>query len=155
MIYWLTGQPSHGKTTLAKKLVNFYQLNNKKLFHVDGDDLRKLTINKDYSKEGRMDNVKSAQKIAHFLHNEGYDVVVSLISPYRSQREELKKILNDEIIEFYVHTSESRERDNYKVVDYEPPLENFIDIDTTIDDPNISFSKILKIINEKLYNKNK
>lgn len=148
MIYWFTGQPSHGKTILAKKLVDYYEKEfNKKLFHVDGDNLRALTLNKDYSEQGRIDNVRGAQKIAHYLHNEGYDVVVSLISPYRWQREELKQLLMDRIIEFYIHTTEPRERDQNRVQNYEQPLDNFIDIDTTIDTPEQSFNKILQHIN--------
>ena len=83
MIYWFTGQPSHGKTVLAGMLVAEHQKLGKKLFHVDGDNLRALTLNKDFSEQGRIDNVRGAQKIAHYLHNEGYDVVVSLVSPFR------------------------------------------------------------------------
>lgn len=147
MIYWFTGQPSHGKTVLATKLIDYYNQQEKKIFHVDGDNLRALTLNKDYSEQGRIDNVRGAQKISHYLHNEGYDVVVSLVSPYRWQREELKSVLKENIIEFYIHTTEPRERDHFKVENYEQPLENYIDIDTTEDTPNQSFEKILKIIN--------
>jgi adenylylsulfate kinase-like enzyme len=146
MIYWFTGQPSHGKTVLANKLIEYYKKNNKNIFHVDGDNLRALTLNKDYSEQGRIDNVRGAQKIAHYLHNEYYDVVVSLVSPYRWQREELKNVLGSNILEFYVHTTEPRERDHFKVENYEAPLENFIDIDTTEDTPDQSFEKILKTI---------
>lgn len=147
MIYWFTGQPSHGKTVLAKMLIKHHNeivSPHIKMFHVDGDNLRSLTLNKDFSEQGRIDNVRGAQKIAHYLHNEGYDVVVSLVSPYRWQREELKSMLKDKIIEFYVHTTEPRERDSFRVENYEPPLENFVDIDTTEDTPEQSFEKILK-----------
>ena len=47
MIYWFTGQPGAGKTTLAKHLVNYFENNN--VIHVDGDDLRDIFQNKDYS----------------------------------------------------------------------------------------------------------
>ena len=43
MIYWFTGQPCAGKTTLAKKLHRIKP----NAFMIDGDDLRDLTINKD------------------------------------------------------------------------------------------------------------
>jgi len=46
------------------------------------------------------------------------------------------------IIEFYVHTSESRERDNFKAVAYTAPFENFVNIDTTHDTPEQSFKKV-------------
>lgn len=146
MIYWFTGQPSHGKTVLAKLLKERIENSNKKIFHIDGDDLRNLTLNKDYSEQGRIDNVRGAQKIAHYLHNEGYDVIVSLISPYRWQREELKKHLKENIIEFYIHTSEPRERDSFRVENYEEPIENYVDVDTTNDKPEESIEKILQKI---------
>jgi adenylylsulfate kinase-like enzyme len=147
MIYWFTGQPSHGKTVLANKLIEKYNQDGKKIFHVDGDNLRALTLNKDYSEQGRIDNVRGAQKIAHYLHNEGYDVVVSLVSPYRWQREELKTAVGEGIKEFYINTTEPRERDQFRVENYEAPLENFTNIDTTKDTPEQSFEKILSVIN--------
>ncbi len=146
MIYWFTGQPSHGKTTLAKILVSNLKLMNRKVFHIDGDNLRALTLNNDYSKQGRLDNVTGAQKIANYLHNERYDVVVSLVSPYREQREEFKKHIGKHIVELYVHTDEVRERDNFKSLDYECPLENFIDVNTTGVTPKESINKILWLI---------
>jgi len=144
-VYWFTGQPSHGKTVLAKMLKEELQKYGQ-VFHIDGDDLRALTLNADFSEQGRKDNVKGAQKIAHYLHNENYTVVVSVIAPYRSQREELKTALGADLVELYVHTTEPRERDHFRVENYEPPLENFIDVDTTDDTPEQSILKILKSI---------
>ena len=144
-VYWFTGQPSHGKTVLAKLLKEELQKYDR-VFHIDGDDLRALTLNKDFSEQGRIDNVKGAQKIAHYLHNEDYTVVVSVIAPYRWQREELKTMLGVDLVELYVHTTSPRERDHFSVKDYEAPLENFIDVDTTDDTPEESFAKILKLI---------
>ena len=46
MIYWLTGQPGAGKTVLAKKLYDETFMS----YHIDGDDLRELTKNKNYVK---------------------------------------------------------------------------------------------------------
>jgi len=139
MIYWLTGQPGAGKTVLAKMLHSNRLLD----FHIDGDDLRELTNNKNYGIEGRVQNVATAQKIAHYLHNQGRNVVVSLVSPYIDQREEFKQMLGDELVEIYVHTSEERGREQYHVKGYQPPLNNFIDVDTTHDEPEESYRKII------------
>ena len=62
MIYWFTGQPGHGKTVLAKELIKI--LNNG-AFHIDGDHLRGIFDNKDYSESGRRKNIDLAQKISH------------------------------------------------------------------------------------------
>ena len=144
-VYWFTGQPSHGKTVLAKLLKEELEKYGE-VFHIDGDDLRALTLNVDFSEQGRKDNVRGAQKIAHYLYNLDYTVVVSVIAPYRWQREEFKTMLGADLIELYVHTTELRERDHYKLPNYEAPLENFIDVDTTDDTPEESIAKILKLI---------
>lgn len=143
MIYWFTGQPAHGKTVLAnmlkEKLPNAYR--------IDGDEMRELFTNKDYTINGRVVNVGTAQKIAHYLHNQGHDVIVSLVAPYIDQREDFKKLLGEDIKEIYVHTSEPRQRDHFKAIAYVAPQENFIDIDTTKDSPVESFTKLVKELN--------
>lgn len=129
MIYWFTGQPGHGKTTLAIALIAHLRAQGTEAFHVDGDDLRALTSNADYSRAGREANIRRAQTIAHYLQNQGRTVVVSLVAPYRDIREELKA--HAEVTEVYVHTTEQRGREDRHAADYEAPLKNFIDIDTT------------------------
>ena len=143
MIYWFTGQPAAGKTTLARMLDHHITSS---VYLIDGDDMRELFSNKDYSIKGRVENVETAQRIAHYLHNQGQDVIVSLVSPYIDQREDFKKLMGNNLKEIYVHTSEARERDHYKVTAYVAPQENFIDIDTTIDSPVESLKKILDAI---------
>ena len=139
MIYWFTGQPAAGKTILADLLKNKFG----RAFRIDGDEMRELFTNKDYTIEGRVKNVGTAQKISHYLHNQGVNVIVSLVSPYIDQIEDFKKLLGDGIKEIYVHTSEARERDHFKAISYIPPKDNFIDIDTTTDTPEQSLKKIL------------
>ena len=144
MIIWLTGQPGAGKTVLAKLLIENLVAD----FHIDGDDLRALTANKNYGIKGRIENVGRAQTIAHYLHNVTEDVVVSLVSPYIDQREEFKTLLGDNITEIYVHTTEPRERDHYHVKNYQAPQENFLSIDTTEDTPEDSLEKIMDYLRE-------
>lgn len=148
MIYWFTGQPAHGKTVLANMLQeyidNSYKSFWKKSYRIDGDDMRELFSNKDFSIKGRVENVSTAQKIAHYLHNQDKDVIVSLVAPYIDQREDFKALMGANIKEIYVHTSEPRERDHFKAIAYVAPQENFIDIDTTEDTPAESFAKLLE-----------
>ena len=132
-VIWFTGQPGSGKTTLAKrfiedKLIGFMKIQPVRIVHIDGDDLRDIVDNKDYSEKGRRENINLAMNLARFMDNKGFIVIVSLVSPYRDQREELKMERN--IGEFYLHTTEIRGKEDYFVEDYEPPLYNFTDIDT-------------------------
>ena len=140
MIYWLTGQPGAGKTTLAKYLVEYFPKD--EVTHVDGDDLRDIFKNKDYSITGRRLNIQRAQYIAQFMHSKGHNVIVSLVSPYRDQREAFK--FSTSVVEIYVHTTEVRGREQNFAEEYEPPLENFIDIDTTIKNETDSYYELLK-----------
>jgi len=140
MIYWFTGQPGAGKTVLAK-LLELHLQNN--VFHIDGDDLRDLIQNKDYSKEGRIKNIELAQSIAKYLHNKNNDVVVSLVSPYLEVRERFKQNMGDDIIEIYVHTTDIRGREQFHVSDYDVPTSNFISIDTTGNTDTESFKYLL------------
>jgi adenylylsulfate kinase-like enzyme len=146
MIYWFTGQPCAGKTVLA----NMLKKEKPRAFRIDGDDMRELFSNKDYSINGRVINVGTAQRIAQYLNNQGKDVIVSLVAPYIDQREDFKALMGDQIVEFYVHTTEPRERDHFKAIAYTPPLTNFVDIDTTQDTEEQSFEKVLKSIHQQI-----
>jgi adenylylsulfate kinase len=143
MIFFFTGQPHAGKTTLAKHLKTALTLRNpvKLVYMVDGDDLRRIINNKDYSEQGRRINIGQAIAIAKYLDDANYDVIVSLVSPYKDLREELKA--SADVVEIYVHTTDVRGRENFHVKDYEPPTENFIDIDTTGVDELISLNELL------------
>ena len=60
MIYWFTGQPGAGKTTLAKALKENLEMQNlKEVVHIDGDDIRAIFNNKDYSRAGREKNIRN------------------------------------------------------------------------------------------------
>lgn len=142
MIYWFTGQPGHGKTTLAKAMLAHLKTQGTEAFHVDGDDLRTLTTNTDYSRRGREENIRRAQLLAHYLQSKGHTVVVSLVAPYRAIREELKA--SADVTEIYVHTTETRGREEKHAADYEAPLSNFIDIDTTGKSVESSLNEVLK-----------
>jgi len=145
MIYWFTGQPAAGKTTLAKLLIEYLSKSNKKIFHIDGDDIRNIFNNQDYSEVGRRKNIQTAQEISQFLSYKGNDVVVSLVSPYKDQREEFKNKI--EVIEIYVYTSDNRGKNNFHVENYQAPLENFISIDTTNISELESLNQIILKIN--------
>ena len=87
---WLFGLPCSGKTTLAEGLIG------PKTVHLDGDYLRD-TLNSDlgFSKADRTENLRRAAGVARALNDQGFDVVASFITPYRSQRELIAAELED------------------------------------------------------------
>jgi len=149
MIFWITGQPGAGKTSIANKLweLSCKEYGTESIERIDGDDLRDLIQNKDYSKKGRLYNVDIAQKLSHYLHNSGKIVFVSLVSPYLKQREEFKKLLGDKILEIYVHAEEDRPRAEYKIKDYQKPISNYIDLNTTGKTVEESIEELKKQLN--------
>ena len=133
MVLWFTGQPGSGKTTLTNrfiedKLIGFMKIQPVRIVHIDGDDLRDVLDNKDYSEKGRRKNIQFAIDMTKVLDDKGFIVIVSLVSPYRDMREKLKS--NRNIAEFYLHTTDIRGKEDYFVEDYEPPLHNYVDINT-------------------------
>ena len=128
-----------------------YNNPNRKVYQVDGDDLRAITNNKDYSEQGRRKNIETAHAIAKYLQKQSElnDIIISLVSPFRDLREQLKSKYN--CYEFYIHTTQIRGREEFYVADYEQPLENFIDIDTTESDELTTMNEILEALNFKYF----
>jgi adenylylsulfate kinase len=122
MIIWFYGQPGSGKTTLAKELMTSIDA-----IHIDGDEIREVFQNKDYSKEGRMKNLTLINNIVRFLDYKNNNVIVSVVSPFKEVRDQ---ILDLDVKYFYVHTSEIRGREQNFAQDFEI-TESDIKLDTT------------------------
>lgn len=151
MIYNFIGQPHAGKTTLAKHLKNVLETNyhqmqlDKKCILVDGDNLREILNNKDYTEDGRRHSVNQAYNIAKFLDlDTPFDVIISVVSPFLDLRERLKK--EADVIEIFVHTTDIRGREKFHVPYFEAPMRNFIDIDTTNIDAFTTMNELMNKI---------
>jgi len=114
MIYMITGQPGTGKTTLAQSMRQAGMVD----MIIDGDHLRSLT-NPGYDREGRLKNVDRAHSIAIYLHNQGLNVAISLVQPYKEQRDLLKS-RGSHVVEIYMKEHYGV-RKGFWVEDYEPP----------------------------------
>ena len=85
MVIWITGRRHSGKTTLARRLAK--QLDAEVL---DGDEVRALCENADYSDLGRELNQRTIAQRALELERQGKNVIVACISPKLALRQELQ-----------------------------------------------------------------
>jgi adenylylsulfate kinase len=100
---WLLGLSGAGKTTLANAIAD--KLSRHKVKVLDGDILRKgVNNNLGYSIEDRFENVRRTAEIAKLFIDEGYWVIVALITPLEVMRQNNRKILGQNYIEIFIDT---------------------------------------------------
>jgi adenylylsulfate kinase-like enzyme len=135
-IYWLTGQSGSGKTTIANRLKYWLAADKKnwrKSVHIiDEADLKNKFTEESYA--------IMAFYIARFLSEKGDDVIVSVQSPNREEREKFKS--QTKLLEIYCHTKSRQININ---PDYEHPLQTFVDLDTS-SDVDTTFKKLIRLI---------
>jgi len=134
MIVVFFGQPCSGKSTLAKELQKEFFLKRRTAPIVDGDDIRNIFNNTDYTKEGRIKNLNRISDISIFLANQYENAIVSAVYPYMESREYLEQNSNKKILWVYLTYNEARGREQYHVKDFDIPLletSNLIVLNTT------------------------
>jgi adenylylsulfate kinase-like enzyme len=148
-LYWFTGQPGSGKTTLAqllKKKLELLHNGKQKVVILDGDEIRDLFNNKDYSKLGRMHNVGLVQNCCRFLVKNDIITIVCMVSPFAKQRGEIVQELDG--VEIFVECIEERGREMFHVDYFEQPsyTNNYrsININTSFKTDDQSFEVLWK-----------
>jgi adenylylsulfate kinase len=102
---WLTGLPSAGKTTIARAVEKRLLDEGRKVEVLDGDVVRThLTKGLGFTREDRDENVRRIGFVANLLSRNGVTVLASVISPYRSVRDELRELHQGRFVEVYVST---------------------------------------------------
>jgi len=146
MILVLFGQPHSGKSTIANEILK----QTSTFINIDGDKLRELFVNKDYSKEGRIKNLNRASDIAHFLNSLRNNVILSLVYPYKETRDHLNSLTKD-VIWVHLYYSGERGREAYHVQDFDIPTddEHVLNLNTSM----FSVEKCLILIDEYVHSK--
>jgi adenylylsulfate kinase len=168
---WFTGLPSAGKSTIADILTPELRKRGVKVEIFDGDVVRtNLSKGLTFSKEDRDINIRRIGFVCDLLTRNGVNAISAAISPYRSVRDENRKLVESNggaFIEVYVSTpvEECEKRDvkglyakaragqlkGFTGVDdpYEAPLKPEIEIKTQAENPQASAQRILSYLETK------
>jgi bifunctional enzyme CysN/CysC len=91
MTVWLTGLSASGKSTVAVELERRLVASGRPAYLLDGDNLRHgLNADLGFGAEDRAENVRRVGEVARLFADAGLVAVVSLISPYRADRERVR-----------------------------------------------------------------
>jgi adenylylsulfate kinase len=105
-LIWFTGLSGSGKSTLAVQLEAQLHALGYKTYLLDGDNIR-AGINKDlsFTDEGRVENIRRIGEVSKLMLDAGVVVLSAFISPFNSDREQVKQIIGTEnYIEVFVDT---------------------------------------------------
>ena len=106
-VLWFTGLSGSGKSTISNGLEVKLNDNNIRTLILDGDNIRSgLNKDLDFSDLSRSENIRRVAEVSKLLMDAGTVVLASFISPFKKDRELVKKIIGGpHYIEIFVNTS--------------------------------------------------
>jgi len=169
---WYTGLSGSGKSTIAVCVEEQLFERGIKTYILDGDNVRHgLNKNLGFSPEDRAENIRRIGEVSKLFADAGVVVMTAFISPYREDRDNVRKSLKDgEFVEVFVsasiETCENRDpKGLYKKArageikeftgisaPYEEPLKPELVINTTEEtDVEKNAEKVLRYLKENGY----
>ncbi|WP_337846551.1 sulfate adenylyltransferase subunit CysN [Sphingomonas sp.] len=114
-LLWFTGLSGSGKSTIANLVEKKLHALGKHSFLLDGDNVRH-GLNKDlgFSDADRIENIRRVGEVAKLMCDAGLIVLTAFISPFRAERELVRRMLPEgEFFEIFVDTplEEAERRD--------------------------------------------
>lgn len=103
LILWFTGLSGSGKSTLADLVEQGLYERHVHTMLLDGDNIRHgLNSNIDFSPEGRKENIRRIGEVSRLFLDAGIVVITAFISPYREDREMVRKLAGEDFVEIFV-----------------------------------------------------
>jgi bifunctional enzyme CysN/CysC len=105
-VLWFTGLPGAGKSTVANVVERMLNQLGCHTYLIDGDNIRG-GLNRDlgFTEADRVENVRRVAEVARLFADAGLIAIVSLISPYRSDRLMARERIGEgEFVEIFVDT---------------------------------------------------
>ncbi|WP_114227415.1 MULTISPECIES: sulfate adenylyltransferase subunit CysN [Sphingomonas] len=165
-VVWLTGLSGAGKSTIANLVEKRLHALGRHSFLLDGDNVRH-GLNRDlgFTETDRIENIRRVGEVAKLMADAGLIVVTAFISPFRAEREMVRRMLPEgEFLEVFVDAplSVAEERDpkglyakarsgalkNFTGIDspYEAPERPDLRIDTTAMSPEDAAEAIVEAV---------
>ncbi len=166
VIVWFTGLSGAGKSTVANLVETKLHLTGRHTYLLDGDNVRH-GLNRDlgFTDADRVENIRRVAETAKLFVDAGLIVLVSFISPFRSERAMARELVEaGEFLEVYVDTplavAEARDPKglyrkaragqivNFTGVDspYEAPIDPELILDTTHDSADQLADKVVEYL---------
>jgi bifunctional enzyme CysN/CysC len=163
-VLWFTGLSGAGKSTVANLVEKRLHSLGRHTYTLDGDNVRH-GLNKDlgFTDADRVENIRRVAEVSRLMLDAGLIVLVSFISPFRSERQLARELVQSgEFFEVFVDTpiEEAEKRDpkglykkarrgelkNFTGIDspYEPPENPEIHLHTALYSPEAAAEEILK-----------
>ncbi len=105
-VLWLTGLSGAGKSTIANAVERTLAAERRHTYILDGDNVRH-GLNRDlgFTDADRVENIRRVAEVAKLMVDAGLIVLVSFISPFRSERRLAREMVGpNEFVEIFVDT---------------------------------------------------
>jgi bifunctional enzyme CysN/CysC len=140
-VVWFTGLSGSGKSTIANLVEQKLHGLGHHTYLLDGDNVRH-GLNRDlgFTAADRVENIRRIAEVARLMVDAGLIVIVSFISPFRTERQMARSLVADEeFIEVFVDTpldvAESRDPKGLYKKARRGELKNFTGIDSPYEAP--------------------
>ena len=102
MVIWFTGLSGSGKSTLANALNEDLHAKKISTYLLDGDNIRHgLCKDLGFSDKDREENIRRIGEVANLFMNAGIVTITAFVSPFKSDREKVRKIIGKDFIEVF------------------------------------------------------
>jgi len=140
-VLWFTGLSGSGKSSIANLLEKRLTAEGRHCYILDGDNVRH-GLNKDlgFTETDRVENIRRVAEVARLMADAGLIVLVSFISPFRSERQAAREVVGDiDFTEIHVDTPleicEARDPKGLYAKARRGLIQNFTGIDSPFEIP--------------------